>query len=75
MVSLISYALAQAEVNHDGKLSLEEMLDDYISFYSTVYMDDHYASEGEVDSDSRDELWAVKPGQDSKSEVLYFQIH
>jgi calumenin len=48
--------LAQADVNHDGKLSLEEMLDDYISFYSTVYMDDHYASEGEVDSDSRDEL-------------------
>nr|ADT92196.1 hypothetical EF-hand protein [Zea mays] len=55
-LTLISYALAQADVNHDGKLSLEEMLDDYISFYSTVYMDDHYASEGEVDSDSRDEL-------------------
>nr|ACF87552.1 unknown [Zea mays] len=48
--------LMKADVNHDGKLSLEEMLDDYISFYSTVYMDDHYASEGEVDSDSRDEL-------------------
>jgi hypothetical protein len=46
--------LPQADVNQDGKLSLEEMLDDYVSFYSTVYTDDHYSNE--VDSDSHDEL-------------------
>ncbi|CAD6259024.1 unnamed protein product [Miscanthus lutarioriparius] len=46
--------LMKADVNQDGKLSLEEMLDDYVSFYSTVYTDDHYSNE--VDSDSHDEL-------------------
>lgn len=65
--------MAQADVNKDGKLSLEEMLDDYISFYSTVYLDDHYSNE--VISDSHDELWVYDQlSQDSDMEVLYFQI-
>ncbi|XP_022680574.1 calumenin-A [Setaria italica] len=56
-----SYATSQAKLlmkadsDGDGKLSLDEMLNDYTSFYNIVYMDDHYDSE-EVDGDYRDEL-------------------
>ena len=54
--------MAQADSDNDGKLSLEEMLNDCTSFYSTVYMDDHY-SYNEVDNDFPDELWPIKTAQ------------
>ncbi|CAM0144957.1 unnamed protein product [Urochloa decumbens] len=49
--------LMKADSDRDGKLSLEEMLNDYISFYDIVYVDHHYDSdEVEVDADFHDEL-------------------
>ncbi|KAL5215064.1 hypothetical protein ABZP36_004216 [Zizania latifolia] len=49
--------LMKADDNNDSKLSLEEMLKHYVSFYDTVYMDDHYENHdiGNV-NDSHDEL-------------------
>ncbi|KAJ1285649.1 hypothetical protein BS78_03G294100 [Paspalum vaginatum] len=47
--------LMKADSDNDGKLSLEEMLNDCVSFYDTVYMDNHY-SNNEVDNDFPDEL-------------------
>ncbi|KAF0908479.1 hypothetical protein E2562_025443 [Oryza meyeriana var. granulata] len=56
-----SYAKSHAKLlmkdddNKDNKLSLEEMLNHYLSFYNTVYMDDHYDYD-DIGNNFHDEL-------------------
>lgn len=47
--------LMKADDDGDSKLSLEEMLNHYMSFYNIVYMDDHFDYD-DADSDFHDEL-------------------
>jgi hypothetical protein len=47
--------LMKADDNKDNKLSLEEMLNHYLSFYNIVYMDDHYDYD-DIGNNIHDEL-------------------
>uniref|UniRef100_A0A0E0KWY1 EF-hand domain-containing protein n=1 Tax=Oryza punctata TaxID=4537 RepID=A0A0E0KWY1_ORYPU len=47
--------LMKADDNKDNDLSLEEMLNHYLSFYNTVYMDDHYDYD-DIGNNFHDEL-------------------
>uniref|UniRef100_A0A0E0DKC1 EF-hand domain-containing protein n=1 Tax=Oryza meridionalis TaxID=40149 RepID=A0A0E0DKC1_9ORYZ len=47
--------LMKADDNKDNKLSLEEMLNHYLSFYNIVYMDDHYDYD-DIGNNFHDEL-------------------